>query len=83
MRQADARDEQGAGREDEVGAEDGHDGRGEAEGPVGRGGVDEGEEEVGGACEERADRCVCVGGRAWGLVGRLRRERGEGDAPTR
>ena len=58
VREADARDEERAGAEDEIRPEDAYDGCGEAERPVRRGGDDDGEEEVRGACEERPDDCV-------------------------
>ena len=58
VRARDLCDEERAGGKHEVGAEDGEDGGGEAEGPVRRVGVDQREEDVGEGGEERADDCV-------------------------
>ena len=57
MRLRDLRDEQRARREHKVRAEDGGDGGGEAEGPVGRVRVDETEEEGGDGGDEGAGYC--------------------------
>ena len=54
VRQADFGHEERAGRKDEVGSEHAHDRRGEAESPVRRVRVDDGEEQVGDACQEGA-----------------------------